>query len=71
MAERQGEDGKVVELSHVEALLDRARLVKEDTFCRDSLTNAERRWLRNKRPDDAKHWNLLTSVDAEHLANVG
>ena len=49
------------------AVLDRSRLVKEDTLCHDSLTEAERTWLRANRPEEAKHWNLLTDMKAEDL----
>ena len=71
LAERHNHVDKAANLARVEDSLEHARLVREDTFCRDSLTDAERRWLRDRRPADAKHWNLLTNVDAEHLANVG
>ena len=47
--------------------LDRARLAREDTLCQQSLSEAERRWLRLKRPDIARHWNLLTDLDLENL----
>lgn len=70
LAERRQDPGKATALSRVEALLEPARLVKEDTFCRDSLSDAERRWLRERRPDDARHWNVLTAVDAEHVAEA-
>ena len=71
LAERHNQVEKAVTLAHVEESLEHARLMREDTFCRDSLTEAERRWLRERRPADAQHWNLLTNVDAEHLASVG
>ena len=71
LAERHNRLDRVAQLSRVEDSLEHSRLVKEDTFCRDLLTEAERRWLRDRRPDDAKHWNLLTNVDAEHLPHVG
>lgn len=71
LAERHNEAEKAVTLARVEESLEHARLMREDTFCRDSLTDVERRWLRERRPPDAQHWNLLTTVDAEHLASVG
>jgi len=40
---------------------------KEDTLCHDSLTEAERKWLRVNRPPEAAHWNLLTDMKAENL----
>jgi len=47
--------------------LERSRLVWEDTLCRESLSQAERRWLEVHRPEDAKHWGVLTDLSPEHL----
>jgi transcriptional regulator with XRE-family HTH domain len=52
---------------HVEAL-ENSRLAREDTFCHDSMTRAERVWLRQHRSPSAAHWNLLTDMKGEHLA---
>jgi transcriptional regulator with XRE-family HTH domain len=54
-------------LKEYTAVLDRSRLVKEDTLCHDSLTEAERKWLRVNRSAEAAHWNLLTDMKAENL----
>jgi transcriptional regulator with XRE-family HTH domain len=54
-------------LGEVNELLDHTRLAREDTLCQRSLSEAERRWLRQERPADARHWNLLTDLDVEHL----
>jgi len=51
-------------------VLERSRLVKEDTLCHDSLTEAERKWLRANRPATAAHWNLLTDMKAENLPHA-
>jgi transcriptional regulator with XRE-family HTH domain len=48
--------------------LERARLAREDTFCHDSMTQAERAWLRQHRSRTARHWNLLTDMEGKHLA---
>ena len=48
--------------------LEPARLAREDTFCHDSMTQAERVWLREHRSPAAAHWNLLTDMRGEHLA---
>jgi hypothetical protein len=48
--------------------LESARLAREDTFCHDSMTPAERAWLREHRSPSAAHWNLLTDMKGEHLA---
>ncbi|HWA93648.1 MAG TPA: helix-turn-helix transcriptional regulator [Terracidiphilus sp.] len=54
-------------LAPVEEVLERSRLVHEDTLCRESMTGAERRWLRKHRPATARHWNLLTDLDVRNL----
>src|SRR6516164_8126041 len=43
-------------LSSVEEQLERARLVREDTLCRDFMPVAERRWLEAHRSPLARHW---------------
>ena len=49
-------------------VLESARLAREDTFCHDSMTQAERAWLREHRSPSAAHWNLLTDMKGEDLA---
>lgn len=60
----------VERLAMVEQQLERARLVREDTLCRDSMPTAERRWLEANRSPLARHWNLLTGLAADQLAYV-
>jgi len=55
-------------LSVAEQQLERARLAREDTLCRESMPAAERQWLRANRPSAARHWNLLTSLSADQLS---
>lgn len=47
--------------------LEPSRLAREDTLCHDSMTDTERRWLRQQRSPLAEHWNLLTDLRREHL----
>ena len=47
--------------------LDRARLLREDTLCWDSMPAATRRWMRANRSSLAEHWNVLTRLQAEDL----
>ena len=54
-------------LSGWENQLEEARLASEGTLCRDSMPEAERRWLRENRPPAAAHWSLLTGITAEQL----
>src|SRR5580658_7613961 len=54
-------------LSGWEEQLEDARLASEGTLCRESMPEAERRWLRENRPPAAAHWSLLTGITAEQL----
>lgn len=59
---------KILEMN--EDRLALSRLAREDTFCHDSLSEAERRWLREHRPPEAAQWNLLTDLRVEHLKHA-
>jgi hypothetical protein len=48
--------------------LEPSRLAREGTLCHDSMTETERRWLREQRPPEAKHWNLLTDLNRDNLS---
>jgi transcriptional regulator with XRE-family HTH domain len=67
VAERQGDSSKAAMLKRYESLLEHARLAKEDTFCHESLSEAEREWLAQERSEDARHWNVLTDLRPEHV----
>jgi transcriptional regulator with XRE-family HTH domain len=67
LATRRGDGEKARALRDLEAQLDRSRLAREDTLCRASLPEAERRWLLEYRPAAARHWNLLTDWTADAL----
>jgi len=70
LAETRGDGTKAETLRNQEVLLERSRLLLEDTLCHDSLTNAEKRWLETSRPEEAKHWRLFTDFSLEHLRYV-
>lgn len=57
-------------LLRVREHLDRARLAREDTLSHDSLSQPERRWLRENRPREAAYWNLLTDIEVEQLTHA-
>jgi len=68
VAEAKQESEKAQKLGRWLDVLERARLAREDTFCHDSMTQAEREWLRDHRSPVASHWNLLTDMAGKHLA---
>ncbi len=53
--------GKRDDLQPLEQTLADSKLAKEDSFCRE-LNDAERRWLRVNRSEEAKQWNLLSDM---------
>ena len=70
LAEKQGKHETALLLREQESVLERSRLVREETLCHESLTQSERRWLKSNRPDEARHWNLLTDLSPEHLSHA-
>lgn len=68
LADQAADSTRAERLAESRVLLERSRLVQEDTLCHDSMTKVERKWLRTNRPPEAKHWNLLTDLEVRHLA---
>ena len=68
LAEGRGEAETAKKLAKQEQTLEGSQLQREGAF-RESLTDAERRWLRENRPPLAVHWNMLSTVNASDLAN--
>lgn len=58
----------LTQLTVVQQQLERARLAREDTLCRESTPTAERRWLQANRSALARHWNLLTGLTVDQLS---
>jgi transcriptional regulator with XRE-family HTH domain len=69
LAELRGEKETAQKLAEQEQTLEGSRLQREDAF-RESMTDAERRWLRQHRPSQAAHWNMLSTVNARELADA-
>ncbi len=57
------------QLASARAVLERSRLAAEGAF-RTTLTDAERRWLRQHRPPEAAHWNLLTNLTVSDVRDA-
>lgn len=70
-AEKSGDRSRKNSPFEKEALVERSRLAKEDTLSHESMTKAERKWLRQNRPPKARHWKLLTGLDVRDLAYAG
>ena len=68
VAEFKNDSERAHKLRNCLQVLEAARLAREDTFCHDSMTKAEREWLREHRAPVAVHWNLLTDMKRDDLA---
>ena len=68
LAKGANDRAKVEKLRKWLSALEKARLAREDTFCHESMTQAERSWLRQHGSRTASHWNLLTDLEGKHLA---
>jgi hypothetical protein len=70
LAERLGRNETAKLLKIEELVLERSRLIQEETLCNESLTQAERRWLKSNRSNEARHWKLLTDLSPDHLSHA-
>jgi transcriptional regulator with XRE-family HTH domain len=57
-------------LESQEQKLRESLLVKEDTYCNDRMTTAERRWLRTHRSPEAAAWHVLSDLMPEHVTHA-
>jgi transcriptional regulator with XRE-family HTH domain len=69
-AEKRGDADLAIALVERVNMLEPSRLATEGTLCRESMTHAERKWLRTHRSPLAAHWNLLTDLTADQLEHV-
>lgn len=70
LAEKSGNAEKAAEFKRRLDELEKSRLVKEDTLCRQKMTEAEKRWILQNRSEEAKHWNILSDLSADRLRYV-
>ena len=67
VAQQRGDFRTATRLLSRERKLEGSLLAREDTLCHESMTQVEREWLRDKRPDQAKRWHLLTDLTSDRL----
>lgn len=67
LSERTAEAERTRALFNLEALLDRSRLAREDSFPRPPRNRQEQEWLRHNQSEEARHWNMLSDLQPEHL----
>jgi transcriptional regulator with XRE-family HTH domain len=69
VAERNGQTASdsYRALAQLEQELFRSRLAEPDTFCQNDLSQGQREWMADARPEAARQWNLLTNWSPEDL----
>ncbi len=67
LAEKSGDVEKAAQFKRRLEELEKSRLVKEDTLCRQNMTEAEKRWILQNRSAEAEHWNIISDLSADHL----
>jgi len=70
VAEREGRYETASKLRKHEVELERSLLAREETLCNETMTQTERNWLAHNRPEEAKHWHVLTDLSPQHLSYV-
>ena len=70
IAEKCGDKKKAEKFKRWENLLEDARLVKQDTLCRQNMTLSEKQWILQNRSDEAAHWNILSNLTPEYLYDI-
>lgn len=70
LAEKSGDTQKANEFKRRLDELEKSRLVKEDTLCRQNMTEAEKRWILQNRSAEAEHWNVISDLSADQLRYV-
>src|SRR5258708_681752 len=69
LAEKKQDSTATEKLKVVESGLRRSVLAREDTFCQERMTQAERQWLKLKSSTEARRWNVLSDLSPEHLTH--
>ena len=66
VAATDGATEVLMNLSNIEEELFTVRLDAEDTFCQ-KVPETDRGWLREARPPEARHWNILSDLRPQDL----
>jgi transcriptional regulator with XRE-family HTH domain len=67
LAVNKGDTEKQKILKELISDLEKSRLVREDSFRRNSLTETEKNWLKTNRSKEARYWKVLSNLAVEHL----
>jgi transcriptional regulator with XRE-family HTH domain len=68
--QQKEESDAALRLRELEESLRGSLLAKEDTYCYEGMTEAERTWLRTKRSPEASTWNVLSDLEPGYLTHA-
>ncbi len=68
LAEKSGDANKVAKFKRREQALERSRLAKPDTLCREKMTESEKTWVMQTRSEEAAYWNILSNLSVDYLS---
>jgi transcriptional regulator with XRE-family HTH domain len=67
LAAKNKDDNKLNLLREKRMKLANSRLLRENSLSNNSLTEVEKKWLKNNRSKEAKFWRILSDLDIKHL----
>ena len=67
LADKKKDKRKAEFLREKEMRLAKSRLYLEDAFNPKSLTETEKKWLKDNRSKEAKFWRMLSDLEIKHL----
>ena len=67
IAQRAQDENKTGLFRHLLSNLEKSRLLRDDSFQRNSMTESEKAWLRKNRPRRARDWRVLSNLSENHL----
>lgn len=70
LAQQKGDAVTADKFLSLENQLERSKLAYVGTFCHERMSQAEKRWLREKSTPEAQRWNLLSDLAPEHLVHA-
>ena len=67
IAENVKDNQKISKLSAIEKHLEKSRLLREDVLANESITEAEKLFLKTNRSSEAKYWRVLSDLSLQNL----
>jgi transcriptional regulator with XRE-family HTH domain len=70
LAAQKQQPEALAHLGQQEDSLRQSLLAREDTYANETMSEAERKWLREQRPAEAAAWHVLSDMEADQLTHA-